>query len=152
MTESRRLAPDFAPVTARATASYGLGFLAYLPVPVISMVAAAIVMIALYPGQRRNGGVASENGRRAANWGITVLASVFVLTAGLAAALLTTEPTTRIAMLLTALGYVLLSTVHAVVVTIGVIFTMRGRIFPNPIAIPFIREPRGYSARGKESA
>jgi len=144
MTSTRLAAPHFAPVIPRGTVSYGLGFLAFLPLPVVSMLIGAIAMIALYPHQRRRGGLASENGRHAANWGLTVLSAMFVLGAGFATLLIATGSTSRIAPLLATLGYVGLSLVHVSVLIIGVFRTISGRIFDNPLAIPFIRTQSLY--------
>lgn len=50
--------------------SWALGFLAYIPFPLVSVLIAAIVMVCVYPSTRRKGvPLATQNARIAANWG-----------------------------------------------------------------------------------
>lgn len=121
--------------------SYGIGFLAYLPAPFFSMIIAGLVMAALYPSQKRHGGIAAENGRRAANWGLTVV-GVMILIAGsfiwLSIAGQTESGLARAAGIPLAC-YFVLSIVHVVVILIGFLRANRSRVFYNPLAINFLR-------------
>lgn len=133
--------PHFAPATPRGAVSYGLGFLAYLPAPFFSMIIAGLVMAALYPSQKRHGGIAAENGRRAANWGLTVV-GLMILIAGsfvwLSIAGQTESSLARAAGIPLAC-YFVLSIVHVVVILIGFLRANRSRVFYNPLAINFLR-------------
>jgi uncharacterized Tic20 family protein len=129
------------------TAAWALGFLAFVPVPVLGQVAGAIAMAVSYRTQRRKGAVAAENARRAANWGLTYLTVTVVLFVTVAAMgvyinTIDDEAARRDAGVapLTLLGLWLLVTVlHVVLVAIGTAKAAGGRIFNNPIQISFLR-------------
>jgi uncharacterized Tic20 family protein len=136
-------APAYAPAAASpstGTANYAFGFLAYIPIPVVSLLVAAIVMIAMRPSAIRKGGVAAENGRRAANWGLTIL-TVYVIIA-IAEIILGISfagshgffPIGSPVLLYFALGIA-----HLVVTIAGTVTANRGKVFDNRIAIPYFR-------------
>lgn len=129
-----------APPDSTATSSYRFGYLIYIPVPFVSTIAAGAAMVALYPRYRRAGGVAAENGRRAANWGLTVLAAMLVVTPflGTAARVAGEQRSAWLAWVLVS-AYLFISATHIAVVTFGRAFAHQGRVFENPLAIPFIR-------------
>lgn len=133
--------PHFAPATPRGAVSYGLGFLAYLPAPFFSMIIAGLVMAAVYPSQKRHGGIAAENGRRAANWGLTIV-GLMILIAGsfvwLSIAGQTESAFARAAGIPLAC-YLVLSVVHVVIILIGLVRANRSQVFDNPLAIRFLR-------------
>ena len=123
-----------------ATSSYRFGYLIFLPIPFVSTIVAGAAMIALYPRYRRAGGIAGENGRRAANWGLTVLAAMLVVTpfVGTAAKVAGEQRSTWLVWVLVS-AYLFISATHIAVVTFGKAFAKQGRVFENPLAIPFIR-------------
>ncbi|MFC0198518.1 DUF4870 domain-containing protein, partial [Microbacterium arthrosphaerae] len=132
-----------APYAKPATGSvaWGLGFLAFIPIPVVSMIIAGIAMASAYGAQRRNGPVAEGNARNAANWGLTVIAVTivsFTLTAVFAALF---GETFRGFLPIGApiLIWAALCVAHVVVIIIGVVKAGKGQVFENRIAIPFIR-------------
>lgn len=55
------------------TIAWGLGFLAYVPIPMVNVVVAGVTQLVVGLRQRRHGGLAAVNGVRAANWGLTQL-------------------------------------------------------------------------------
>ena len=133
--------PHFALATPRGAVSYGLGFLAYLPAPFFSMIVAGIVMAAVYPSQKRHGGLAAENGRRAANWGLTIVALMVVIAGSFIWLSIAGESSASLAGAagIPLLGYLVLSVVHVVVILIGFLRANSNRIFNNPLAINFLR-------------
>lgn len=138
-------APAGAPSGAYPTASapagvlpWALGLLAYIPVPLVSMVIAGIAMAAVYPSQRRRSPVAAENARRAANWGLTViLVVVLMLVAVAVLSLVLTGPGAGPVVPL--LAVIPLGIAHLVVVVLGIMRANRGQVSAVPIAIPFLR-------------
>jgi uncharacterized Tic20 family protein len=126
---------------ATGSVAWGLGFLAFVPIPVVSMIIAGIAMASAYGAQRRNGPVAEGNARNAANWGLTVIAVTivsFTLTAVFAALF---GETSRGFLPIGApiLIWAALCVAHVVVIIIGVVKAGKGQVFENRIAIPFIR-------------
>ncbi|MGL4339292.1 MAG: DUF4870 domain-containing protein [Rhodoglobus sp.] len=129
---------------------YGLGFLAYLPIPIFSLLIAGIVMVAVYPSQRRHGGVAALNARRAANWGLTVIAGflavpLFLLLIALVGPIVdplssSPNPFPRFSVFhIPVLFYFVLGIAHVVILIMGLVKCKRGEFFNNRLAIPFIR-------------
>lgn len=122
--------------------SWVLGFLAYIPVPFVGILVAAIVMAAVYPSTRRKGvALATENARNAANWGLTVL-SVVVLLGLYVLTLAVGFPETRTAGFFpigfAVIGYILLVIAHVIVTIAGTVISGT-RVFRNPLSIPFLR-------------
>jgi hypothetical protein len=135
------VAPPVATPTASAgAANYAFGFVALFPVPVFGLLVAAILMIVLGVGSRRKGGAVAENGRRAANWGITVLL-LLVITVGILITLATVFANTRGFFPTGSIIFVYLAVwiAHVVVSITGSVVASRGNVFHNRIAIPFLR-------------
>lgn len=142
------LRPPGAPVPppappATGAVSYWLGFLGYLPIPMLSLIIAGIAMVAARPGQRRRSAVADENSRYAANWGLTVI-TVVVLSVALAATLAAvgvrgSAPDDFNPALMPLLGIVAVGAAHLVVLILGLVRANRGEVFVNRLAIPFLR-------------
>ncbi|PPH62067.1 hypothetical protein C5D25_08515, partial [Rathayibacter sp. AY1D7] len=65
--------PQAVPAPPTGALSYALGFLAFIGIPFLSLIVGGIVMASVYPSARRKGGIAAENARNAANWGLTVI-------------------------------------------------------------------------------
>ena len=128
-----------------ATSSYRFGYLIFIPLPFVSTIAAGAAIVALYPRYRRAGGIAAENGRRAANWGLTVLAAMLIVTpfVGTAAKVASEQRSAWLVWVLVS-AYLLVSAAHIAVVMFGRAFARQGRVFENPLAIPFIR-PRTFT-------
>ena len=121
--------------------SYALGFLAFIPIPFLSLVIAGVVMASVYPGQRKWGGIARENARRAGNWGLTV--SVLVLLSILLPLIggPATNGTGNGAAVAVAFAVVIIAIAiaHLVVIISGVVVARSGQVYRNPVAIPFLR-------------
>ena len=140
--------PVPAPRPPTGTASWALGFLAYVPIPFLGQIAAGVVMAALYPAQRRKSPVAAANGRRAANWGLTYVL-LTVLAVGLTVPLgmySNTLPTVEdrqaflpVALLPLGVWAFGVNVLHVVLVIIGTVQAARGRVFRNVVQIPFLR-------------
>src|SRR5690606_16990569 len=79
-------APDAAP-PPHGTVAWAMGFLAYIPLPIVSMVIAGVTQLFVGLAQRKHGGLAAANGVRAANWGLTQLSwpvlMVIIMTIGI---------------------------------------------------------------------
>lgn len=67
--------PPTAPVERppAATVAWGLGLLGLIFLPFVNLLVSGIVMTVVGLHQSRAGGLARVNGRRAADWGLTVL-------------------------------------------------------------------------------
>ena len=105
------------------------------------MIVAGIVMAAVYPSQKRHGGIAAENGRRAANWGLTIVAIMVLIAGSFIWLTVAGESSSALA---GAAGipltcYFALSIVHVVVILVGFLRANRSRVFYNPLAINFLR-------------
>ena len=73
--------PPPAPSTAGALA-WGLGLLVFVCVPIVSSVIASVTMAIVGRSQRHREPLVAENGRRAANWGLTYLLLTVLLVGG----------------------------------------------------------------------
>lgn len=105
------------------------------------MIVAGLVMAAIYPSQKRHGGLAAENGRRAANWGLTIVALMIVIAGSFVWLSIAGEndPDLARGALIPVVSYIGLSIVHVVVILIGLVRANRSQVFNNPLAIPFLR-------------
>ncbi len=149
-----------APVRPQATGriAWGLGFLAYIPIPIIGQLIGAIAMIAPYPSLRRKGEVAQGNGRNAANWGITYIFVTIVLLGGALIAVLAGQqqgeplPTWAIATAGTLAGLWIfaLNITHVVLLIIGLVKAGSGQVFECRLALSFISRPRPELGRPSE--
>ncbi|WP_440712553.1 DUF4870 domain-containing protein [Gordonia sp. FQ] len=63
----------YRPPPPNGTVAWALGFLAYIPIPFFNVLIAGVAQVIAGRKQRKHGGLAAENGRRAANWGLTQL-------------------------------------------------------------------------------
>lgn len=146
-----------APVQARTesggTAAWALGFLAYVPIPVANVLVAGIAQLAVGLRHRRHGGLAAENGVRAANWGLTQLCWPALLALSVLLSVLTAEPSSTgdgmqftplmagvmVAMLVL---YVVLGLMQLIYAIVGTVQANRGRHVSLPV-IPFLRRSQG---------
>jgi len=105
------------------------------------MIVAGLVMAAVYPSQKRHGGIAAENGRRAANWGLTVVGVMIIIAGSFVWLTIAgqSEPGLARAAGIPLAAYLVLSIVHVVVILIGFLRANRSRVFTNPLAIDFLR-------------
>ena len=120
---------------------YGLGFLAYIPIPYLSLLVAGIVMAAVYPSQKTKGGLAAENARHAANWGLSLIAYI-VLDFLFFAIMLATRGDNSTGFFPVGIPVVLffaLGIAHLVVIIMGLVAANKRTVLRNRIAIPFIR-------------
>ncbi|GAA3889043.1 hypothetical protein GCM10022381_33580 [Leifsonia kafniensis] len=125
-------------VPRKGTLGYGLGFLAYVPIPFVGMLVAGIAMAAVYPAAKKQGGVAAENARRAANWGLTVVATLVVLVlAVIVLANVFSGVKGFFPIGTPVVGFFVLAIVHVIVCIMGLVIGNRGDVFENALAIPF---------------
>ncbi|MFP7832675.1 DUF4870 domain-containing protein [Marisediminicola sp. LYQ134] len=122
---------------------YGLGFLAFIGIPFLSVITAGIVMAAIYPSAKKKGALAAENARQAANWGYTLIL-LTVLTVGGHFALLFAftrdEPVSGFYPLgIPITLFVVVCVVHLVVIIRGLVRAHHREVSTNRLAIPFIR-------------
>src|SRR3982750_318482 len=74
MTDTSQQAPHYVTPAPTGRVSWALGFLAWIPVPFVGMIAAIVAMLAVYPSvKRKQVSAAAENARGAANWALTLL-------------------------------------------------------------------------------
>jgi hypothetical protein len=124
---------------------YGLGLLAFVPVPGVSLVVAGALMAAVYPSQRRKGPLAAENARQAANWGLTCIAFVVALAAvtgflvAIGTAGIDPGPHQISAVLPPVFGLIAFGVRHLLVCITGLVVCARGKVFGNSQAIRFLR-------------
>lgn len=121
------------------TLSWGLGLLAYLPIPLFSLVIAGVAMACAYPSQRRRSPVAAQNARHAANWGLTVVLVCVVMIGAVVALALALGPTPGDRALIPFVLIFPLGVAHLVMVVRGMVRAGRGQVLATRLAIPFIR-------------
>ena len=127
---------------------WGLGFLALVPIPFLAQIGAGVWMGAAGAEQRKQGGVAGEQGRRAGNWGYTyaafcgvILVFVLAVIAGMETSSAFAQEWVWLLPLATAvLG--LLTLLHLLVCGAGLVAAVGGRVLECP-ALPFLKsEPQ----------
>ncbi len=132
-----------AAVPPRGLLPWALGLLILIPFPFVGGLASGIAMAVSGGTSRRFGGVAGENARAAANWGLTyllvstvLLISHFVILFSLTA----DSPSSGfypIGIPITI--YFALSVFHVVLVIMGMVKASGGRVMRVPFAIPYLR-------------
>lgn len=132
-----------AAVPPRGLLPWALGLLILIPFPFVGGLASGIAMAVSGGTSRRFGGVAGENARAAANWGLTyllvstvLLISHFVILFSLTA----DSPSSGfypIGIPITI--YFALSAFHVVLVIMGMVKASGGRVMRVPFAIPYLR-------------
>lgn len=146
--------PQHQPLTAGSGLPWGLGFLAYIPIPFFGQIVAGLVMAVVGSRRRSTPGIVGEQGRHAANWGYTY-ATLTVLCVVVAVGLGTVSnasPELRsmaTAGAMTTLGIwaIGVNVAHLVCCIIGLVRAAKGRVFRCPIAIPFFgRGPASTTA------
>ncbi len=140
--------PENSARPATGTLSYGLGFLALIPIPVIGIIVAGLAMAGQYAGQMAKGRIAADNGRRAANWGFTLLCGLVLVLVLMPVLVAVDGANHRPASLplVPIVLYLMLGILHLVVVVWGVVVARRGGVFQNRLAIPFFRHRVADSA------
>lgn len=119
--------------------SWGLGFLAYIPIPYIGIVIAGIVMACVYRSQSRKSPVAEGNARNAANWGLTIaLLTVVCFLIALISGVGLGDSGAWIAGLMVVI-WIAGCITHLVLIIMGLVRANRGAVLTVPFAIPFIR-------------
>lgn len=127
--------------------AWGMGFIACILIPFLSVLVAGIVMRAVYGSQARKGPLAEANARSAANWGLTL---VFVSTGLLVLHfvllfVLTSDGSTTgfypLGIPLTLYAAIVL--LHLILTVVGTIRARAGKVVRIPFAIPFVRKPSG---------
>ncbi|TYL45509.1 hypothetical protein FXB39_17890 [Nocardioides sp. BGMRC 2183] len=120
--------------------SWACGLGVFLCIPIIAMVAVGLLMAMVGRYQRRHGGTAAENGRNAANWGLTmVVVSVPLLVVHFAAITLLDGTAAAEGFFPIGIAIVVLAAVavvHVVVCVMGVLRAGDRRAF-RPPAFPF---------------
>lgn len=133
------------------TVAWALGFLAYLPIPVVGLIVAGIAQVIAGLAQRKHGGIAALNGVRAANWGLTQLCWPVLMVITIAIGIITGEPTGDgidfapamdvLAIVMACLFFVI-ALLEAIYAIVGTVQSSRGREVRLPV-IPFLRARRG---------
>lgn len=129
--------------TPTGALSWALGFLIFLPIPFLSGIISGATMALTFGASARHGGVARENARSAANWGLTYVT--------LSLALMIVHFIVVVAFAGTSVGrgflpigipfivYVALSILHVVLVIMGTVKASSGTVMRVPFAIAYIR-------------
>ena len=145
--------PSYAAVRPepRGTIVWALGFLAYVPIPFVNVLVAGITQLVVGLRQRRHGGLAAQNGVRAANWGLTQLCWPVLMALALALGVLTGEPTgdgvlfhpaMEAVVVTVVILYFVLGLMQLIYAIVGTVQASRGARVGLPV-IPFLRRPRG---------
>lgn len=146
------------------TIAWALGFLAYIPFPIVNFIVTSLVQLFVGLAQRKHGGLAAKNGVRASNWGLTQLV---ILLAWIVAVILvdtlldwpakdpygsTTDGTAHDGVL-ALLGFALLAFgILVLVYTIaGTVRAAKGKDV-GLVVIPFIRTPQDADPSGSPSS
>ncbi|WP_375001908.1 DUF4870 domain-containing protein [Aeromicrobium sp. CTD01-1L150] len=132
--------PAPTPSSGLGALPWGLGLLVFLCVPFVSSVIAAVVMVIVGRSLRDKDEVTAENGRRAANWGLTYLLVTIVLITGhfVVLYLITRDdPIEGLHPLSYAITlWAVVTLVHVVLSLAGLVLGLRGSVLKAP-AIPF---------------
>lgn len=97
-------------------------------------------MVAVFPAQKKKGGLAAENARRAANWGLTVIALMVLVAASLGVLrLVFSESTGFFPVGTPIIFYVIFAVTHVSVCILGVVKAHAREVFNNRLAIPFLK-------------
>ena len=130
------------------TVAWAVGFLAFLPIPVVGLLVAAITQVVVGLRQRRHGGLAAVNGVRAANWGLTQLCWPVLMAITMVIGTLTGTPSgtggiiftpVMNTLAFTMLGlFFLVALLEAVYAIVGTVLAAKGRTVRLPV-IPFLR-------------
>ncbi len=122
--------------------SWALGFLAYIPIPFVSLLIAAVAIMATAPARRRSvHPLVRGNATQAANWALTIFV-VFALCVVYFAVTVSIEELRTagffpVGAVVIVLGVLALA--HLVVTVAGTIASAT-RVYRAPIAIPFLRD------------
>jgi len=128
-----------------------MGFLAYIPIPFVSLIIAGITQLCVGLAQRKHGGLAANNGVRAANWGLAQLCWPVLMIITMVIGILTGEPSdtgvqfhTVMAGAVTTLAvlFFVICLLQAIYAIFGTVQSSKGREVRFPV-IPFLRAPRG---------
>ena len=117
--------------------AWGLGLLGLVFLPFANLLVSGIVMVAVGLSQSRAGGLARVNGRRAANWGLTVLV-ILVPCMALWITALTIRAQGFFPWGISVIVWIVLGIVNLVAAIIGMVQANGGREVRFP-AIPFFR-------------
>lgn len=137
----------------RGTVAWAVGFLAYVPIPFLGLIIAGVTQLIVGLAQRKHGGLAADNGLRAANWGLTQLCWPVLMVLTMVLGLLTGSPSpsgdgvtfhpVMNSLAFTMIGlFLLVAVLEAVYAIVGTVLASRGRRVRLPV-IPFLRAPRG---------
>lgn len=129
--------------TPTGTLSWALGFLIFLLIPFLSGIISGAAMALTFGAAAKHGGVARENARSAANWGLTyvTLSLVLVIAHFIAVFAFADSGAGRgffpIGIPITI--YFAVSLLHVVLVIVGTVKSSSGKVMRVPFAVPYIR-------------
>lgn len=132
-------APEPPQPTGPATLAWALGLIILACVPFVSSLIASFAMVFAGISASTRGGVVGENGRRAANWGLTYLLLTVVLVGGHFGILFaagTIEGFFPFGLII--LTWVAVSIAHVAICVLGIVRVSQGRAL-RPWAVPFYR-------------
>lgn len=125
------------PAPPRGALPFGLGLISLVFLPFLSLIVAGIVMALVGSAQRKRGGLAAVNGRRAANWGLTLIVIMVPMTA-LWIVALSIQAQGFFPWGISVIVWVVLGIANLVVAIYGLVSASSGREARVP-AIPFLR-------------
>ncbi|WP_144795622.1 DUF4870 domain-containing protein [Microbacterium paludicola] len=129
--------------TPTGTLSWALGFFVLVPLPFLNGTIAGAAMALSYGASAKRGALAKENGRHAANWGLTYFFLSWALFLAYFFRSIWAVPGDDASGLLSAAApfglAVVLALTHIVIVIIGTVRSYGGRVMRVPFAIPFVR-------------
>lgn len=131
----------FASAPRTGAIAWGLGFLVFVPFPIVGLLATVITVVVVGLGQRKHGGVAAANGVNAANWALTFFLLMCVGAAVNLVALITAETGSRGIPPLGVLGSLVMvaaAIANLVILIVGAVKANRGEVYRG-LGIPFFR-------------
>lgn len=136
--------PQYAPARPRTgTVAWAMGFLIFIPIPLLGALVAGIVMPAVYSAASKGSDIARANARSAANWGLTFLlvSTILIVTHFVLLFTLTRDEPVRdfypLGIPITL--YLLICVAHVVLTIIGTVRAAQGNVMKVPFAIPYIK-------------
>ena len=134
--------PEYAVVAPTGRLSWALGFLAYIPIPFVSLLIAAVAIMITSASRRRSPNpLVRGNATNAANWALTMFVVVGLSVVYFAITVSVPEFRSSGFFPIGAVVIVLLvlAVAHLVVTIAGTVVAAT-RVYRAPIAIPFLRD------------
>jgi uncharacterized Tic20 family protein len=127
------------PLEESGTVTHALGFLAYVPIPYLSILITGLIQVLSYRSVRKRGPRAAEVARPAGNWGATLLLVMAVLIALEIILIAGANGQSSFLPFIPLFGFLALCVTHLVVTIGGTMAASKGLVYRNPLAIQFFK-------------